>query len=63
MKPYVEGVALATGQLKEATMWLMQNGMSNFDNAGASSHDYLQLFGLTSLTLHVGEDGEGGVGA
>ncbi len=51
MKPYVEGVHLATGQLKEATMWLMQNGMSNFDNAGASSHDYLQLFGLTALAL------------
>ncbi len=32
-------------------MWLMQNGMSNFDNAGASSHDYLQLFGLTALRL------------
>jgi hypothetical protein len=32
-------------------MWLMQNGMSNFDNAGASSHDYLQLFGLTALSL------------
>jgi hypothetical protein len=29
----------------------MQNGMSNFDNAGASSHDYLQLFGLTALSL------------
>jgi alkylation response protein AidB-like acyl-CoA dehydrogenase len=51
LKPYIEGVALATGQLKEATMWLMQNGMSNFDNAGASSHDYLQLFGLTSLAF------------
>jgi hypothetical protein len=47
----VEGVQLATGQLKEATMWLMQNGMSNFDNAGASSHDYLQLFGLTAFAL------------
>ena len=32
-------------------MWLMQNGMSNFDNAGASSHDYLQLFGLTAFAL------------
>jgi hypothetical protein len=27
----------------------MENGMSNFDNAGAASHDYLQLFGLTAL--------------
>jgi alkylation response protein AidB-like acyl-CoA dehydrogenase len=51
MKPYVEGVQAATAQLKEGTMWLMQNGMSNFDNAGASSHDYLQLFGLTSFSL------------
>jgi alkylation response protein AidB-like acyl-CoA dehydrogenase len=51
MKPYVEGLQLATSQLKEGTMWLMQNGMSNFDNAGASSHDYLQLFGLTALAL------------
>jgi len=51
MKPYVEGLQSATAQLKEATMWLMQNGMSNFDNAGASSHDYLQLFGLTAFAL------------
>jgi alkylation response protein AidB-like acyl-CoA dehydrogenase len=51
MKPYVEGLQGATAQLKEATMWLMQNGMSNFDNAGASSHDYLQLFGLTAFGL------------
>jgi hypothetical protein len=30
-------------------MWLMQNGMSDFNNAGASSHDYLHLMGLTAL--------------
>ena len=51
MKPYIDGLRTATAQLREATMWLMQNGMSNFDNAGASSHDYLQLFGLTSFAL------------
>jgi alkylation response protein AidB-like acyl-CoA dehydrogenase len=51
LKPYVAGVQSATAQLREGTMWLMQNGMSNFDNAGASSHDYLQLFGLTALSL------------
>ena len=55
MKPYVEGVRTATVQIKEATMWLMQNGMSNFDNAGASSHDYLQLFGLTAFSLMWGK--------
>ncbi|MFA5599624.1 MAG: acyl-CoA dehydrogenase C-terminal domain-containing protein, partial [Phenylobacterium sp.] len=32
-----------------ATMWLMQNGLMNPDNAGAASTDYLQLFGLTAL--------------
>jgi hypothetical protein len=55
MKPYVAGVQASSAQLKEATMWLMQNGMSNFDNAGASSHDYLQLFGLTALSLMWGK--------
>jgi hypothetical protein len=47
LKPFVEGLRAAKGQLQEATMWLMQNGMSNFDNAGAASTDYLHLFGLT----------------
>jgi hypothetical protein len=49
MVPFVEGLKSAKVQLQDATMWLMQNGMSNFDNAGAASHDYLQLFGLTAL--------------
>jgi alkylation response protein AidB-like acyl-CoA dehydrogenase len=48
LKPFVEGLRTAKGRLQQATMWLMQNGMSNFDNAGASSHDYLHLFGLTA---------------
>jgi len=51
MKPFLEGLASAKAQLQDGTMWLMQNGMSNFDNAGASSHDYLQLFGLAGLSL------------
>ena len=36
-------------KLQEATMWLMQNGLANPDNAGAASTDYLHLFGLTGL--------------
>ena len=47
--PFIDGLASAKAQLKQATDWLMENGMSNFDNAGAASHDYLQLFGLTAL--------------
>ena len=49
LKPFVDGLSTAKGQLQEATMWLMQNGMANPDNAGAASTDYLQLFGLTAL--------------
>ena len=40
---------MAKGQLQEATTWLMQNGMTDFNNAGAASTDYLQLFGLTAI--------------
>ncbi len=60
MKPFVAGLQTAEAQLKEATMWLMQNGMSNFDNAGASSHDYLHLFGLAMLALMWARDGRRG---
>ena len=43
------GLAAAKAELQDATMWLMQNGLANPDNAGAASTDYLQLFGLTAL--------------
>jgi alkylation response protein AidB-like acyl-CoA dehydrogenase len=49
LKPFVEGLARAKGELQEATMWLMQNGLANPDNAGAASTDYLHLFGLTGI--------------
>ncbi|RAK57049.1 acyl-CoA dehydrogenase C-terminal domain-containing protein [Phenylobacterium deserti] len=49
LKPFIDGLAKAKGELQEATMWLMQNGLANPDNAGAASTDYLQLFGLTAL--------------
>ena len=49
MKPFTEGLSKAKGELQEATMWLMQNGLANPDNAGAASTDYLHLFGLTAL--------------
>jgi len=49
LKPYVDGLASAKAKLQEATMWLMQNGMQNPDNAGAASTDYLHLFGITAM--------------
>jgi hypothetical protein len=49
MKPFTAPLAQAKGELQEATMWLMQNGLANPENAGAASSDYLHLFGLVAL--------------
>jgi len=49
LKPFIEGLKKAKGELLEATQWLGMNAMANPDNAGAASHDYLNLFGLTAL--------------
>lgn len=49
IKPFVDGLADTKKKLQEGTMWLMQNGMANPDNAGAASTDYLHIFGLTAL--------------
>ena len=49
MKPFTEPLSHAKAELQEATLWLMQNGLANPDNAGAASTDYLHLFGLTAL--------------
>ena len=46
---YVAALKSTKAKLMEATMWLMQNGMSNPNNAAASSLDYLMLFGLTAM--------------
>jgi alkylation response protein AidB-like acyl-CoA dehydrogenase len=50
LKDFLETLKTAKAQLQDGTMWLMQNGMTIFDNAGAASHDYLNLFGVTALT-------------
>lgn len=49
LAPFLEGLASAKAKLQEATLWLMQNGLANPDNAGAASSDYMHLFGLTAL--------------
>jgi hypothetical protein len=49
LKPFLDGLASAKAQLQDGTLWLMQNGLANPDNAGAGSMDYLRLFGLTGL--------------
>lgn len=51
IKPFVDGLADTKKKLQDGTMWLMQNGMANPDNAAAASTDYLHIFGLTALAF------------
>ena len=49
MAPYIKPIREGVKALEAATMWLMQNGMKNPNNAGAASMDYMHLFGLVAL--------------
>ena len=49
-QPFIDALAECRDKLKQGTDWLMNNALENFDHAGAGSHDYLNLFGLTCLT-------------
>ncbi|MGJ8564355.1 MAG: acyl-CoA dehydrogenase C-terminal domain-containing protein [Alphaproteobacteria bacterium] len=44
--PFIEGLKHGKDTLTKGTMWIMQNGMSNPDNAGAGSVDYMHMLGL-----------------
>src|SRR3954464_7267202 len=41
----------AVGDLQTATMWLMQNGLANPNNAGAAAYSYMNLMGVVCLGL------------
>ncbi|QGM47693.1 acyl-CoA dehydrogenase C-terminal domain-containing protein [Methylocystis heyeri] len=49
LKPFVQGLQSALGDLQKATAWLMQNALAKPDNAGAASYDYMHLFGRVAL--------------
>lgn len=46
---FVKPLSSALSDLQTATMWLMQNGMANPDNAGAGSTPYMHLMGHVLL--------------
>ena len=50
LKPFMDGLSEAKNKLQMGTMWLMQNGMSNPDNAGAGSVDYMHMMGIAMLS-------------
>ena len=41
----------ANNDLQAATLWLMQNGLSNPNHAGAAAYPYMTLMGIVSLGL------------
>src|SRR3546814_12311180 len=41
----------ANGELKAATMWFMQNGMTNPNNVGAGAQHYMHIMGIVALGL------------
>jgi alkylation response protein AidB-like acyl-CoA dehydrogenase len=51
LKPIATALQTATGDLQASTMWLMQNGMANPNNAGAAAYPYMTLMGVVCLGL------------
>jgi len=49
MAPFIEPLQAALEHLQMATGYVMEAGMSNHDEIGAASVDYLRLFGLVAL--------------
>ncbi len=46
---FVRALGDSKTHLQDATMWLVQNGMSNPDNAGAAAMDYLYIMGHVAM--------------
>jgi alkylation response protein AidB-like acyl-CoA dehydrogenase len=46
-----EKVAKANGEFKAATMWFVQKGLANPNNAGAGAHPYMHIAGIVALGL------------
>jgi alkylation response protein AidB-like acyl-CoA dehydrogenase len=51
LAPLAEALEKANAQLQAATMWLMQNGLANPDNAGAAAAAYLHIAGIVATGL------------
>ncbi|WP_129792730.1 acyl-CoA dehydrogenase C-terminal domain-containing protein [Sphingosinicella sp. CPCC 101087] len=49
--PVAAALERANGDLQTATMWLMQNAMSNPNNAGAAAYPYMTMMGIVSVGL------------
>jgi len=46
---YIAPLEKALGRLQTSTMWMMQNGFKNPNNAGSGAHYYLNLMALVTM--------------
>jgi uncharacterized membrane protein YraQ (UPF0718 family) len=51
LAPIAGHIEKANAELKAATMWLMQNGMTNPNQAGAGAHHYMHIMGIVALGM------------
>lgn len=51
LKAFAEALEKANAQLQAATMWLMQNGIANPNNAGAGAYAYMEITGIVAIGL------------
>jgi hypothetical protein len=51
LAPLATALERALGDLQTATLWLMNNGLSNPNNAGAAAYPYMNLMGVVCLGL------------
>jgi len=51
LAPLATSLERAHNDLQTATLWLMQNGMANPNNAGAAAYPYMNLMGIVCLGL------------
>ena len=51
LQPFLDGLTHAKNSMTQGTMWIMQNGMTNPDNAAAGSVDYMHMVGIAMLSF------------
>lgn len=49
INPIVQPMTVSLNELKQATEWLVENGLKNPNNAGSAAYDYMKMFGLVLL--------------
>ncbi|ALE16417.1 Acyl-CoA dehydrogenase [Altererythrobacter epoxidivorans] len=49
LAPVAERLEKALGEQQAATMWFMQNAMTNPNNLGAGAHHYMHIMGIVTL--------------